>query len=136
MSEQTASSSIITFDCPHCGAPVEIVRSVVLDVIPLKLKHAPMPQEDAAATMERMKAIRIVDLELTVRSQHCLLNDNIYTLGKLLECTETHLRSIPNLGARSVLDIKEMLNQYGLKLPGPPYRAPRKPWNWPKKEEA
>ena len=56
------------------------------------------------------------ELELTVRSANCLKAENIYYIGDLVQRTETQLMKTPNLGKKSLTEIKEVLAQRGLSL--------------------
>lgn len=56
------------------------------------------------------------DLELTVRSANCLKAENIYYIGDLIQRTETELLKTPNLGRKSLNEIKDVLASKGLTL--------------------
>jgi DNA-directed RNA polymerase subunit alpha len=56
------------------------------------------------------------DLELTVRSANCLKAENIYLIGDLVQKTENELLKTPNLGKKSLLEIKDILATKGLSL--------------------
>ncbi len=56
------------------------------------------------------------DLELTVRSANCLKAENIYYIGDLIQRTEVELLKTPNLGKKSLTEIKEVLAQRSLSL--------------------
>jgi DNA-directed RNA polymerase subunit alpha len=56
------------------------------------------------------------DLELTVRSANCLKAESIYFIGDLIQRTEVELLKTPNLGKKSLTEIKEVLAQRGLSL--------------------
>ncbi len=56
------------------------------------------------------------DLELTVRSANCLKAENIYLIGDLIQCTENELLKTPNLGKKSLTEIKDILASRGLSL--------------------
>jgi len=56
------------------------------------------------------------DLELTVRSANCLKAENIYYIGDLIQRTENELLKTPNLGRKSLNEIKEVLASRGLTL--------------------
>ncbi len=56
------------------------------------------------------------DLELTVRSANCLKAENIYYIGDLIQRTEVELLKTPNLGKKSLTEIKDVLASYGLSL--------------------
>ena len=58
----------------------------------------------------------IDDLELTVRSANCLKAESIYYIGDLVQKTEVELLKTPNLGKKSLTEIKDVLYQRGLQL--------------------
>ncbi|KKW67693.1 DNA-directed RNA polymerase subunit alpha [Lampropedia cohaerens] len=61
--------------------------------------------------------LRPVDeLELTVRSANCLKAENIYYIGDLIQRTDNELLKTPNLGRKSLNEIKEVLASRGLTL--------------------
>ncbi len=56
------------------------------------------------------------DLELTVRSANCLKAENIYYIGDLIQRSENELLKAPNLGRKSLNEIKDVLASKGLTL--------------------
>jgi DNA-directed RNA polymerase subunit alpha len=61
--------------------------------------------------------LRPVDeLELTVRSANCPKAENIHYIGDLVQRTEVELLRTPNLGKKSLTEIKEVLESHGLSL--------------------
>ncbi|MFZ9034794.1 MAG: DNA-directed RNA polymerase subunit alpha [Francisellaceae bacterium] len=58
----------------------------------------------------------VEDLELTVRSANCLKAQNIRYLGDLVQYPESELMRIPNLGRKSLNEIKAILAERGLSL--------------------
>jgi len=56
------------------------------------------------------------DLELTVRSANCLKAESIYFIGDLIQRTEVELLKTPNLGKKSLTEIKDVLASRGLSL--------------------
>ncbi len=56
------------------------------------------------------------DLELTVRSANCLKAESIYYVGDLIQRTEVELLKTPNLGKKSLTEIKDVLAARGLSL--------------------
>jgi len=56
------------------------------------------------------------DLELTVRSANCLKAENIYFIGDLVQKTENELLKTPNLGKKSLTEIKDVLASRSLSL--------------------
>jgi len=83
------------------------------------LKGVTLPSEQPKLASPQMDPIllRPVDeLELTVRSANCLKAENIYYIGDLIQRTETELLKTPNLGRKSLNEIKEVLAARGLTL--------------------
>ncbi len=83
------------------------------------LKGVTLPSEQPKTAGPQMDPIllRPVDeLELTVRSANCLKAENIYYIGDLIQRTETELLKTPNLGRKSLNEIKEVLAARGLTL--------------------
>lgn len=56
------------------------------------------------------------DLELTVRSANCLKAEQVYYIGDLVQKTETELLKTPNLGKKSLTEIKDILGSRGFTL--------------------
>lgn len=56
------------------------------------------------------------DLELTVRSANCLKAENIFYIGDLVQRTENDLLKTPNLGKKSLTEIKDVLASRSLSL--------------------
>ena len=56
------------------------------------------------------------DLELTVRSANCLKAESIFYIGDLIQRSETDLLKTPNLGKKSLTEIKNVLSSHGLSL--------------------
>ena len=80
--------------------------------------------EGTALPVEHQKSIQIDplllrpvdDLELTVRSANCLKAENLYYIGDLIQRTENELLKTPNLGRKSLNEIKEVLAARDLSL--------------------
>ena len=60
----------------------------------------------------------IASLGLSVRSGKCLEAEEIHTIDQLIYYTENDLLKVPNLGRRSLNEIKDRLAERGLKLRG------------------
>lgn len=56
------------------------------------------------------------DLELTVRSANCLKAEAVHYIGDLIQKTEVELLKTPNLGKKSLTEIKDILASKGLSL--------------------
>ena len=81
------------------------------------LEGTPTTVETKSTTTVDPVLLRPVDdLELTVRSANCLKAENIYYIGDLIQRTETELLKTPNLGRKSLNEIKEVLASRGLTL--------------------
>jgi DNA-directed RNA polymerase subunit alpha len=81
------------------------------------LEGTPVPIEAPKTPQVDPILLRPVDdLELTVRSANCLKAENIYYIGDLIQRTETELLKTPNLGRKSLNEIKEVLAVRGLTL--------------------
>ena len=74
------------------------------------LESTPIPTEQPKIPQIDPVLLRPVDdLELTVRSANCLKVENIYYIGDLIQRTEAELLRTPNLGRKSLNEIKEVL---------------------------
>lgn len=83
--------------------------------------EAVVPQQNQ---IDPVYLLPVDDLELTVRSANCLKAENIYFIGDLTQRTEQELLKTPNLGRKSLNEIKEVLAKRGLTLG-------KKLENWP-----
>ena len=81
------------------------------------LKGTPLPVELPKTPQIDPALLRPVDdLELTVRSANCLKAENIHYIGDLIQRTENELLKAPNLGRKSLNEIKEVLQLRGFAL--------------------
>jgi len=76
---------------------------------------APQSQEDKHEFNKDLLA-KIEDLDLTVRSQNCLKNENIVYVGDLIQKSEQYMLRTPNFGRKSLNEIKETLSKMQLSL--------------------
>jgi DNA-directed RNA polymerase subunit alpha len=74
------------------------------------------PQQRPNEAVDPILLRPVDELELTVRSANCLKAENIYYIGDLIQRTETELLKTPNLGRKSLNEIKEVLASRGLTL--------------------
>lgn len=72
--------------------------------------------EKAETEIDPILVRPVDDLELTVRSANCLKAENIYYIGDLIQRTEVELLKTPNLGKKSLTEIKDVLGTHGLSL--------------------
>ena len=73
-------------------------------------------QRGGSAQFDPILLRPVDELELTVRSANCLKAENIYYIGDLIQRTENELLKTPNLGRKSLNEIKEVLASRGLTL--------------------
>lgn len=74
------------------------------------------PVEPAEPEFDPVLLRPVDDLELTVRSANCLKAENIFYIGDLIQRTEVELLKTPNLGKKSLTEIKDILALKGLAL--------------------
>jgi DNA-directed RNA polymerase subunit alpha len=122
--EQRTDLDKLILDIETNGAiePEEAVRyaaRILVDQLSVfaQLEGTALPTEEKKALAVDPILLRPVDdLELTVRSANCLKAENIYYIGDLIQRTETELLKTPNLGRKSLNEIKEVLASRGLTL--------------------
>jgi len=73
-------------------------------------------KERAEPSVDPILLRPVDDLELTVRSANCLKAENIFLIGDLIQRTEVELLKTPNLGKKSLTEIKDVLATRGLSL--------------------
>lgn len=83
-------------------------------------QEAPQAEEEAdndqPPPLDPILLRPVDDLELTVRSANCLKAEKIERIGDLIQRTENELLKTPNLGRKSLTEIKEVLAAHGLTL--------------------
>jgi len=72
------------------------------------------PVSPVAADRERLLAMPIEELELSVRSYNCLKRAGINTVGELVEKTDEEMGKVRNLGKKSLDEVREKLASLGL----------------------
>ncbi|ORE88956.1 DNA-directed RNA polymerase subunit alpha [Oceanococcus atlanticus] len=103
------------------GEAVRVAAGILRDQLTVFVdldEEAAAPQPEAGPSEEVNPALMrpIDELELTVRSANCLKAENIYYVGDLVQRTEVELMKTPNLGKKSLNEIKDVLEQQGLSL--------------------
>jgi DNA-directed RNA polymerase subunit alpha len=79
-------------------------------------KSTEQPKQTAEPQVDPILLRPVDDLELTVRSANCLKAENIFLIGDLIQRTEVELLKTPNLGKKSLTEIKDVLATRGLSL--------------------
>lgn len=102
--------------------PEEAIRNaaqILLDqlsvFVDLKGKEEERPQTESV-DIDPILMRPVDDLELTVRSANCLKAESIYYIGDLIQRTEVELLKTPNLGKKSLTEIKDVLASHSLSL--------------------
>lgn len=122
--EQRTDLDRLVIDIETNGAvePEEAIRFAARVLMDQLSVFADLEGTPVAAEAPRAPAIDPIllrpvdDLELTVRSANCLKAENIYYIGDLIQRTETELLKTPNLGRKSLNEIKDVLASRGLTL--------------------
>jgi DNA-directed RNA polymerase subunit alpha len=92
-----------------------ILRDQLSVFVDLEAEQAPKTKKKEAE-IDPLLMRSVDDLELTVRSANCLKAENIFYIGDLIQRSEVELLKTPNLGKKSLTEIKEVLNARGLAL--------------------
>ncbi len=92
-----------------------ILQDQLTSFVDLKAIEAAKPEEKEPE-IDPVLLRPVDDLELTVRSANCLKAEQIYYIGDLVQRTEVELLKTPNLGKKSLTEIKTVLAQRGLSL--------------------
>lgn len=122
--EQRTDLDRLVIDIETNGAvdPEEAIRYAARLLVDQLSVFAELEGTEAAVEQPKQQTVDPVllrpvdDLELTVRSANCLKAENIYYIGDLIQRTETELLKTPNLGRKSLNEIKEVLASRGLTL--------------------
>ncbi|HOV99563.1 MAG TPA: DNA-directed RNA polymerase subunit alpha [Bacteroidota bacterium] len=73
-------------------------------------------QEAEVARIRKILQMSVDELELSVRSHNCLRSANIKTMADLVRRSETELLKFRNFGRKSLAELSEIIEQYGLKF--------------------
>jgi DNA-directed RNA polymerase subunit alpha len=93
----------------------DILRDQLSVFVALQGEHE-KPGPETVMEFDPLLLRPVDELELTVRSANCLKAENIHYIGDLVQRTEVELLRTPNLGKKSLTEIKEVLQGHGLML--------------------
>ncbi len=93
-----------------------ILRDQLSVFVDLQAEAAEATAEPEEPAIDPILLRPVDDLELTVRSANCLKAENIFLIGDLIQRTEVELLKTPNLGKKSLTEIKDVLARRGLSL--------------------
>lgn len=102
-----------------CEDAVKLAAGILVDQMSVFVEFIAREKEEEAPPAEAFDPILlrpIDDLELTVRSANCLKAEHIQYVGDLVQRTETELLKTPNLGKKSLTEIKTVLASHELSL--------------------
>lgn len=92
-----------------------ILQEQLSAFVDLELKEEEEPQP-TSEDFDPILLNAVDELDLTVRSANCLKAEQIYYIGDLVQRSEQDLLRTPNLGRKSLNEIKEVLTEKGLKM--------------------
>ena len=87
----------------------------------------PLQEEKLYLAFPPQLLLRIADLGLSIRTTNCMRSKRIQYIGDLVHFTESEVLKFRNFGAKSFLEMNELLSMYGLRL-GMVFKG------WPPKE--
>ncbi|TNG01359.1 MAG: DNA-directed RNA polymerase subunit alpha [Gammaproteobacteria bacterium] len=93
-----------------------ILREQLSVFVDLEAEAQAQEVKQSAADVDPVLLRPVDDLELTVRSANCLKAESIYYIGDLIQRTEVELLKTPNLGKKSLTEIKDVLASHDLSL--------------------
>ncbi len=92
-----------------------ILQQQLIAFVDLK-DHSELEEKEQEPEVDPILLRPVDDLELTVRSANCLKAENIYYIGDLVQRSEVELLKTPNLGKKSLTEIKSVLASHNLAL--------------------
>ena len=96
-------------------ASATILQKQLATFVNLEREEEVLPEKEEPA-FDPILMSPVDELELTVRSANCLKSENIHYIGDLVQRTETELLKTPNLGKKSLTEIKAVLVSRALSL--------------------
>ncbi len=115
---------IMEIECDGSILPedaVALAARIMNDQLRLFINFEDIPETTEVAQQEELAFSpyllkKVEELELSVRSANCLKNDNIVYIGDLVQKSESEMLKTPNFGRKSLNEIKEVLNNMGLRF--------------------
>lgn len=102
-----------------CEESVKLAANILADQLSVFVDfkaRTEVVKEEKSQDIDPILLRPIDDLELTVRSANCLKAESILYIGDLVQRTEVELLKTPNLGKKSLTEIKDVLAQHDLQL--------------------
>ncbi len=82
----------------------------------IEFDQAPEASSKENSALKKLLNMSVNEIELSVRAANCLNNANITSVGQLALKTESEMLKYRNFGKKSLNEIKEKLQEYGLSL--------------------
>ena len=98
------------------GIAATIFADQLNSFVDIRNSVAPTESASSSPSVDPKLLCAVEDLELTVRSANCLKTEGIKYIGDLVQKTEVELLKTPNLGKKSLTEIKDVLAERGLSL--------------------
>ena len=98
------------------GLAAKIIQEQLQSFVTFEEHHVALEASEADLPFNKHLLKKVDDLELSVRSQNCLRNENIIYIGDLVIKSEQEMLKTPNFGRKSLYEIKELLTSMGLKF--------------------
>ena len=98
------------------GIAATIFADQLNSFVDIRNSVAPTESASSRPSVDPKLLCAVEDLELTVRSANCLKTEGIKYIGDLVQKTEVELLKTPNLGKKSLTEIKDVLAERGLSL--------------------
>lgn len=98
------------------GLAAKILQDQLKSFVNFEEAEEEEKSEEADIKYDRNLLKKVDELELSVRSQNCLKNDNIVYIGDLVQKSESEMLKTPNFGRKSLNEIKEVLATMGLRF--------------------
>ena len=115
--EIETNGAITAEDAVRASAKILVEQLAVFAQLEgVELSAFDQPAQRSSQQFDPILLRPVDELELTVRSANCLKAENIYYIGDLIQRTENELLKTPNLGRKSLNEIKEVLASRGLTL--------------------
>jgi DNA-directed RNA polymerase subunit alpha len=114
--EIETNGTITAEDAVRASAKILVEQLAVFAQLDGSEKIFDAPSQRSAGQFDPILLRPVDELELTVRSANCLKAENIYYIGDLIQRSENELLKTPNLGRKSLNEIKEVLASRGLTL--------------------
>ncbi|MBX9744669.1 MAG: DNA-directed RNA polymerase subunit alpha, partial [Chlamydiales bacterium] len=117
--EITTDGRVSPVEALTFAAQIGILHLQVFDLVKTHMvyfdKGEAQSNRDRDEILQKL-ALRINEIELSVRSTNCLVNASIETIGELVVMSETEMLRYRNFGKKSLTEIKQKLDELGLSL--------------------